>query len=265
MVRFLKACNMVNFDDTAIGGDNKAFHTTRWTQIRKAKTRNPDHQRLVVENLIKKYWKPVYCYLRRKGYENEPAKDLTQGFFLEIVIGRELIQQADQNKGRFRTFLLTALDRYTSSVFQRETAKKRTPTKPLVQIDTSGLSDILAGNNATQPEFIFHYTWAVQLLDEVIQKLQQELYNDGKLQHWNVFREKVLEPILDNKTPPTLKDICQKYDVQSERKASNMIITVKRRFHALLKRYLKRFVSSESDIDEEFAELKKILSEPRAG
>jgi RNA polymerase sigma-70 factor (ECF subfamily) len=203
--------------------------------------------------------------LRRKGYDNEPAKDLTQGFFHEIVIGRELIQQADQKKGRFRTFLLTALDRYTSSVFQRETAKKRKPTQGFVQIDTSGLSDILAGNDTTRPEFIFHYTWAVQLLDEVIEKLKQELSNDGKLKHWNVFRQKVLEPILDNKTPPALKDICQKYDIQSERKASNMIITVKRRFHALLKRCLKRFVSSESDIDEEFAELMKILSESSAG
>jgi len=31
--------------------------------------------------MLKTYWKPVYCYLRCKGYDNEQAKDLTQGFF----------------------------------------------------------------------------------------------------------------------------------------------------------------------------------------
>ena len=111
-----------------MGGNRGSFETTRWTQIQAAKTHDLEHRRESVNTLLTRYWKPVYCYLRRKGYNNADAKDLTQGFFHEIVLGRELLQRADQTKGRFRTFLLTALDRYATSVHRKDTAKKHVQT-----------------------------------------------------------------------------------------------------------------------------------------
>ena len=74
----------------------------------------------------------MYCYLRRKNYDNERAKDLTQGFFHEVVLNRALIERADQAKGRFRSFLLHALNEYLIDEQRKETAQKRIPKDKLV-------------------------------------------------------------------------------------------------------------------------------------
>ncbi|MBL7189541.1 MAG: sigma-70 family RNA polymerase sigma factor [Phycisphaerae bacterium] len=125
---------MRRYDQTSIGGAGGVFLTTHWSLIEKAQT-NEEGNRALIGLLLNKYWKPVYCYLRRKGYDNEQAKDLTQGFFHEVVLGRGLIQKADQSKGRFRSYLLLALNRYIINVREEETARKRIPPDRLVSLD----------------------------------------------------------------------------------------------------------------------------------
>jgi len=247
-----------------MGGTKKVFQTTRWSEIYDARTSDETKRKIIVNNLLKKYWKPVYCYLRRKGHANEEAKDLTQGFFHEIVLGRELIQQADQTKGRFRTFLLTALDRYTASSYRREMARKRQPIERIIQIEADELPNLSTQKSESSPDQVFHYAWASDLLDQVLSAVKGECCNTGKAAHWNVFQEKVLTPIIDSTETPSLKKICTKYGVESESQASNMIVTVKRRFRAVLKRNLKQSAKSDSEVEEEFNDLLRILSKSSA-
>lgn len=247
-------------DETAIGGNRKKFQTTQWSDVHKVKTHDKERRRSGINNLIKKYWKPVYCYLKRKGYPNEAAKDLTQGFFHEIVLGRDLIQQADEAKGKFRTFLLTALNRYVTSIYRKETAKKRLPENGLAQLKDDTLLNLSSAQSEKTPEQVFHYTWATDLLDEVLAKVRKECCSTGKTIHWEVFRVKVLAPILDNAEVPSLAELRKKYSIESERKASNMAITVKRRFAKVLRHHLRQFVQSDSEVEDEFRELVEILS-----
>ena len=67
-------------DQTKMGGPREAFLTTQWSLIESIKA-GEDQDKTLIGFLLEQYWKPVYCYLRRKGYDNEEAKDLTQGFF----------------------------------------------------------------------------------------------------------------------------------------------------------------------------------------
>jgi len=106
---------MSHDNHTNIGGIRESFLTTHWSFIEAAGAGTEDRENAMIGLLLERYWKPVYCYLRRRGYNNEDAKDLTQGFFQEVVLGRELIPQADRSKGRFRTFLLTSLSLLHSS------------------------------------------------------------------------------------------------------------------------------------------------------
>jgi len=244
-----------------MGGTKDAFETTRWSRIRRARTHDQEHRRASVNNLLKRYWKPVYCYLRHKGYTNENAKDLTQGFFHEIVLGRELIQQADQTKGRFRTFLLTALDRYVTSIYRKETAKKRLPGRGLAHLEAAQFPDLPVARSKSTPEQVFHYAWATNLLDQVLAKVKNEYCNTGRLAYWEVFQAKLLVPIFDNTQAPSLAELCKKYSIESEKKASNMIITVKRRFATVLRHHLEQFVKSEAEVEDEFRQLVEILSE----
>ena len=243
-----------------MGGSEERFQTTNWSEIQNAKTLNETRRKELVNELLSKYWKPVYCYLRRKGYGNEHAKDLTQGFMCEVALGRELIQRADQAKGKFRTFLLTALVRYTTDEYHKETSQKRSPKEQFMPLESSELQDILKAQSELEPDQIFHYAWASEVLSQVLADVRNYCYSRDKKNHWDVFREKVILPIMENNETPALKELCVKYGIKDEARVSNMIAFVKDRFRATMKRHLRQFVQSESQVEEEFIDIFRILT-----
>ena len=248
-------------DGTSMGGTRDRFQTTLWTEIANAKTLDETRRREAVNELIQKYWKPVYCYLRRKGRSNESAKDMTQGFFHEVVLGRKLIQQADQAKGRFRTFLLTALDRYATDVYYKETAGKRSSKAQIMPLETNDVASLLETQSKSKPDEVFNYAWASEILDQVLAKVKEDCFKAGRETYWNVFYAKVVTPIICGAETPELRELCVKYGIEDQAKASNMIAYVKGRFRSTMKRYLRQFVQSDSEVENEFNEIFSILSQ----
>jgi RNA polymerase sigma-70 factor (ECF subfamily) len=252
-------------DETGIGGRAESFHTTHWSEIFDAKTPDSTRRNAIMDSLLQKYWKPVYCSIRHRGYNNEQAKDLTQGFFQEVVLSSTLVDRADKAKGRFRTFLLTALDHYLASARRKETAKRRAPQGQMVSLESSDLPAMPKARSNMSPDQIFNYVWATEILDEVILHVQDECASSGKDRHWKVFHAKVLVPIIENTPVPTLGEICERYDIENETRASNMMITVKRCFRRILEDQLRLFVRTDSEVEDEFNELLEIVSKKCAG
>jgi RNA polymerase sigma-70 factor (ECF subfamily) len=246
-------------DMTDMGGTGEAFLTTHWSIIKNIGSSDDDRNQALIGLLLSKYWKPVYCYLRRKGYDNEQAKDLTQGFFHEVVLGRNLIQKADQSKGRFRSFLLIALNRYLITARTGQAAQKRIPQSKLVSLDLTDLPELPQTASERTPEDSFNYAWVSALLEQVLQEVEANCHADGKTVHWHVFHDRVLEPIMEKVEPPSMKEICRKYAVESEATASNMMVTVRRRFQAVLKSHLRNLVVTEEQVEEELAEIMQFL------
>ena len=245
---------MREYDDkTAIGGPDVRFPATAWTKIL-----DPSLQGKMLEQLSVRYWKPLYFYLRRKGFGNDEAKDLTQGFFSEVVLGGRLVQSADRTRGKFRTLLLTALDRYAAGTHRRN---KR---EPVLTPNRELFSDDIPTDVPNDPIKAFNYAWASTLLEDVLDELENRCRSDGKGVHWKVFRAKVLEPILDDGDTPSLTEICAEYSISSTSKASNMIVTVKRRFQSILKRRLRQTVDSGVQLEGAFQEFLQIFSKPGA-
>ena len=257
--------DMRHADRTSITGLGEKFQTTQWSVIRAAQTDDQTRRRMIVGNLMERYWRPVYSYLRYKGYDNEKAKDLTQGFFGEIVWRGELFRRADQSKGRFRTLLLTALERYVVSSLRKENAQKRRPSAGFVEMETDEFLLLPATQAGVTADEMFYRSWAVDLISGVLSQVQQECEQTGKSGHWCVFAAKVLVPILHNTEAPPLEEICHTYGVEDEAKASNMIITVKRRVQAVLRRCLRDLVASDEEVEDEFHEILAILSKSSAG
>lgn len=247
---------------TSIGGTRGSFQTTHWTAIERIRSDDDIRNRALVGDLLRTYWKPVYCYLRHRGYDNEQAKDLTQGFFHEVVLGRELIQRADQTKGRFRTLLLRALDRYLVSAHRKGTARKRIPRDRLISLEDSTFHKLPEAVGNLNSEEVFHYTWVCELLDRMLGEVETECRQRGMAIHWDLFHDRVLHPIVTCTEPPPLEELCRKYGVDAT-KASNMIFAVKRRFQAAAKRLLRQSVASEAKISEEMLELMKFLAKGR--
>jgi len=245
-------------DYTDMGGTGEAFLTTHWSLIEDIKSKE-DKNQVLVGLLLSKYWKPVYCYLRRKGYDNEQAKDITQEFFYEAVFGRGLIQKADESKGRFRSFMLIALNRFLINIKYKETAKKRIPKDKLVPLDMIDSLELPKTLFTLAPEDSFNYAWVSSLLEDVLEEVEAKCNEDGKSIHWQVFYDRILKPVIDGIKPPSLKDICVKYGIEDDAKASNMIVTVKRRFQSALKKLLRDSVVSEEQVNGELEEIKRFF------
>ena len=245
---------------TDMGGMQEAFLTTHWSLL-EGVCRHRDKDQALIGLLLERYWKPVYCYLRRKGHDNEQAKDLTQAFFHEIVLNRHLVDRADPSKGRFRSFLLHALDQFLIDQRRRESAGKRIPKDKLVPFDICdppALPQTILDRSA---EDCFIYAWKSELLDRTLAEVQAECEQQGLQTHWQLFRDKVLLPTLEDHQSPTMKTLCTQQGIADESTAFNMLLTVKRHFRAALRRNLRNTVLHEDDIDEEWQEILSVFGE----
>ena len=243
-----------------MGGDHSVFLTTRWADIRNARTSDRVRQREIIGRLISNYWKPVYCYLSHKGYANAAAKDMTQSFFDEIVLGRDLFDRADQSKGRFRSLLLTALNHYITSVYRHEAAAKRRPKDGMVSLDDFDGVPLAARAKVMSPDNAFTYIWASILLQEVVNEVEQKCSADEQKLHWHLFCARVLEPAMNGTAPEPLAVICGTLGIEDPSKGANMIVTIRRKFQAAIKNRVRQYVDSDEEVEQEIHDLMKILS-----
>lgn len=249
-------------DQTDIGGVRESFLTTHWSLIEEVKG-DEDRDRALIGLLLERYWKPVYCYLRRKRIDNEQAKDLTQGFFHEVVLNRHLIQRANPCKGRFRTFLLHALNQYVVDQQRKETAQKRIPRDKLVRLDICDPSVADETMGELDAEQGFNYVWKAELLDRVLSEVEEGYVRQGMEAHWCVFRDRLLKPILEDRDAPSLKEICRQHTIKDEVTASNMLKTVKRLFQSTLRKHVRQTVASGEIVEEELQEIFEFFEKKR--
>src|SRR5437868_14967847 len=100
--------------------------TTRWSVVLSCTDSKGDEEKAqaALAELCKIYWRPVFAFICRQGHSVPDAQDLTQDFFAKVIKGR-LLQGADRNRGRFRSLLLTALQRFLHDEVDKRHAHKR--------------------------------------------------------------------------------------------------------------------------------------------
>ncbi len=231
----------MNYGDTSLGGNASRFPHTEWTRIE-----DPLQRQAVMEELCERYWKPLYRFLRHQGFSNDTAKDMIQGFFTDKVLGQELIGRADRSRGRFRSFMLTALRNYVANVLKIQ--QRRSPS--LEEIDHLKV-------DTDPPERAFDRAWAEQPLKRVLADLEAECHFKEKTIHWQIFRAWLLD--MDTKRTD-MTEICRRYQVPNPSTAYNMVANLKKRFRAILRDHLSLLVESEAQIDDEIDCLIKSFS-----
>jgi len=245
-----------------VGRGDGVFPSTEWTQIEGMGRAQLEQQQALIGMLLGRYWKPVSVWLCRQGYPPDVAEDYTQGFFCDIVLERDLIKRADRTRGRFRTFLLTALKGFVSDTYRKEHALKRSPRGGSVSIDRDQLA--LEGPALGSPDAAFDFMWASNVLDQVIGQLEREYQAKGMEKHWSVFSAKVLRPIMEGSDEPSYESICHDLGVADLHKAAAMTTSVKRRFRTLLRQTVRPLVERDPQVEDEISELLVILSRPQA-
>ena len=157
------------------------FVTTHWSVVLSARETGAPQSAAALETLCRTYWYPLYAFLRRQGRTPHDAQDLTQGFFARLL-QKDYLQAAAREKGKFRTFLLTAFKRFVANEWDREHAQKRGGFTPVVSIDQELAESRFAAEPAhgEQPDVLFDRQWALTLLDETMRQLQSEYVASGR-------------------------------------------------------------------------------------
>jgi len=134
-----------------------------------------------LEKLCQTYWYPLYAYVRRRGHSPHDAQDLTQAFFARLL-ERHWLEDADRERGRFRTFLLTAMSRFLANEWDKLRARKRGghAVHVPVQLDTAETRYGHEPADDRTPERCYERRWALTLLDTVLQRLRSEYESDGR-------------------------------------------------------------------------------------
>lgn len=169
-----------NLSSRAVSGQRR-FATTRWSLVLAAGGRATAQSRLALAALCETYWQPLYAYVRRRGFTAHEAQDLTQDFFTRLL-EKDVVERADRQRGRFRSFLLGSLNHFLANHRRRQRTLKRGGNAPRLSLDFS------AGERHVQiepmheltPERVYERRWALTLLDRVLAALRQEYAAAGK-------------------------------------------------------------------------------------
>ena len=120
-----QATSAIGFPKAFGSGQREAafFTTTHWSVVLEAQGESPAAQE-ALEKLCRIYWRPIYVFVQRQGIGSEEAKDITQGFFADLL-ERKSLNAVRREKGHFRSYLLGALKHFLADERRRAMALKR--------------------------------------------------------------------------------------------------------------------------------------------
>jgi RNA polymerase sigma-70 factor (ECF subfamily) len=126
------------------------------------------------------YWHPVYAFIRRKGYAPDQSQDLTQGFFA-LLLEKNYPVDVDQRKGRFRSFILTAVRHFPANEWDRAQAHKQGGDQVPVSINLVEAERwyVLSVVEEATPQTLFERRWALSILEQVLARLRAEFAAAG--------------------------------------------------------------------------------------
>jgi RNA polymerase sigma-70 factor (ECF subfamily) len=129
------------------------------------------------------YWYPLYAYVRGKGFDTHEAKDLTQEFFSRLL-GRPWLQDVHSSKGKFRAFLLAAMNHFLANEWRRAKAVKRGSGREMFSLDAAAAEQRyqLDPSHHESPDRLYDRSWAMTVLERASAQLRQECFLTGKIQ-----------------------------------------------------------------------------------
>jgi RNA polymerase sigma-70 factor (ECF subfamily) len=241
--------------ETSIARGTRAFGSTQWTLVLRAKGEDPSAGTRVTQlrnealgKLIEIYWKPLYYFVRRKGHSVDDAKDLVQAFFATFL-EKDFLKSVDRQKGRFRTFLLVALEHFLANEYDKQRALKRGGGRKILSLDFEDAETRYSRDPAISdtPEKLYLKKWARVLVDQTMRELEREFDAKGKAALF-----KAIKPHLAG------GEDYERLSKQLGMTVSNVKITVHRarkRYGELLRKAVRQTVESDVEVDRELREL----------
>jgi len=227
---------------------SQQFSTTRWGVVRAA-AGDGGSAHSALESLCKDYWNPVYAHVLHRVSDPHLAEDLTQEFFSKFL-SQGWFLRPREDKGKFRTFLLTVLRRFLNDELQRARAWKRGGRTVTVSIDElPDIADIPEGPDAASD---FDRSWAKTLLDRAFETLRSE--SDGE-------RFDLLFPFLQREPDHGEYQTLSDHLGLPPNTIAAAVRRLRRRLRDHLREEVRQTLDNEEDVDEEMRHLLRMLAE----
>lgn len=205
--------------------------------------------------MCRDYWGPLYHFARRKGHQPEDAQDLTQGFILTLL-EKNSIALADRERGKFRTFLLSAFCHYLANERRDRAAQKRGGGQALISWDAECEQGyLLQASDPITPERQYERSWALELLERVMSRLREEYETAGRLQLY----EAIQPHISGAEGRPGWARLGATLGM-SESAVTVAMHRMRRRYGDLLREEIANTVASPREVEDELRHLMHVVS-----
>jgi RNA polymerase sigma factor (sigma-70 family) len=233
----------------------KVFATTHWSVVLAASEAHTPESDAALEKLCRVYWYPLYAHIRRRGYREEEAQDLTQEVFKRLL-DRQFLSGLLRDGGRFRSFLLTALNNFLAEHWQRSRAQKRGGGEPIIAIDAQTAEERyrLEPRDERTPENIYEYRWAMALLDQVLCRLAQEFSEAGKEEQFKRLRTY----LVDGATEMSYAEGARELGM-SEESLRKTVQRLRKRYQELFRHELTQTLANPAEVEDELRHLQTVM------
>ena len=206
-----------------------------------------------------RYWGAIYAYIRQAGRRDQEARDLTQGFIADVLLGRDLLSKLDEHRGQFRTLLLSAVRNYLADAYRFDHAARRHPADARIVRDDAA-ADSVHAPGASDPERAFHRAWVSMLIRDAAEALRADCRASGRDMAWDAFEGRVLRPMLEGAPPVAYEVLVDRWKLHAHSQVSNAIVSMRRAFAAHLLRLVgARPGHAAADARTELTELLSLL------
>ena len=238
---------MLNPDEKPDLRAREHFATTQWNVVIAAGLVDHADARAALATLCEGYWIPLYAYVRRRVSDVAEAQDLTQEFFAQLL-EKDLLAVAAPERGRFRSFLLTALKNFLTNQWHKARAEKRGGGRGTLSLNFA------EGDSRLSLEPSHDRKWALTLLDRTLNRLGDEyrFHKKGEL-----FDD--LRPLIGgNRDEGDYAEVAEKLRMTAGA-AKAAAYRMRNRYRELLRDELAATVADPADIDDEIAWLFQAL------
>jgi RNA polymerase sigma factor (sigma-70 family) len=234
-----------------------AFVTTHWSVVLTAGRNDTTRARQALGKLCQTYWFPLYTYARRRGYSAHDAQDLTQEFFAQLL-DRESLAGANPQRGRFRSFILTAMNHFLISEWTKAKAKKRGGHFDVISLDLAAAEeryDLEPADNST-PDKIFEKQWALTLLHEVMNQLESEYQREGKMELFTTLKQ----TLMGARESQPYAELAARLKM-NEGAIKAAVHRMRKRYRELIRAEIAHTIAPSQDIEDEMRHLFSALTD----
>lgn len=236
----------------------RQWPSTHWSDIGDAGHLASDRGYAALEKILRRYRPAFLTHLISKfRLNNHEADDALQAFLHEKILVDSLLAEADRQRGRFRTFILGALDNFVLSSLRHRRAVKRSPSGDMLPLQNVNPADapIHLDSHPDRVELV----WGQAVIAGALLNMHAELNRRGRLDIWTVFQNRVLRPILDDAPALPYEDLISQFGFNSPADAFNVLVTAKRMFRRHLRIVVAEYAKSDQEVEEELTYLRRVL------